>query len=234
MANADDDDELLNLQIDAQRMLDEVRPKPSEKSDKLFIPDADVDPWHSACLNYLHDHSAFYGDGYLKAGHVLVDHALKDSGDLDTLVYPIAFLYRQYLELRLKQIIDIALRLHDRASKPKLSHDIKSLWLAWRKLDEELYPGSTSKEQLDGIERLIDEFVAVDPTSQGFRYATDTKGNRSLAGLTLVNVRNLRDVMIKIADQLEYYYTGLYGELDAQAEAERCGQEMVPSDDYGE
>jgi len=45
-----------------------------------------------------------YASGYLEAANLLVEKALETGQRTDTLIYPVAFLYRHYLELRLKEI----------------------------------------------------------------------------------------------------------------------------------
>lgn len=70
-----------------------------KKGDELFKPDID---WkNNACLNFSHDMSEIYISGYKSAGDILVEHVKQKKRNQDFLVYPIGFLYRQYLELRL-------------------------------------------------------------------------------------------------------------------------------------
>ena len=63
----------------------------------LFISKAQPDPdWYlNACLHIGEGWDA-YAEGYKNAGDVLVQHVIDYSRDQDFLVYPIAFLYRQY------------------------------------------------------------------------------------------------------------------------------------------
>ncbi|HMK50182.1 MAG TPA: hypothetical protein VK435_09020, partial [Thermodesulfovibrionales bacterium] len=78
-------------------------PPPPSADDKLF-QSAD-DWWHNACLNYMHDSWPAYIIGYKKAADILVRHIKQKRRSQDTLVYPIIFLYRQYLELAIKNLI---------------------------------------------------------------------------------------------------------------------------------
>jgi len=54
-------------------------------------------------------------------------------------------------------------------------------------------------EELGHIGRLISEFSKVDPTSTAFRYPEDKDGGPSLPGLSQINLRNVQDVIGKIA-----------------------------------
>ncbi|MCI5221569.1 MAG: hypothetical protein D3924_02515 [Candidatus Electrothrix sp. AR4] len=80
-----------------------------QKYPELFIG---CDDWEmNACLNFSHDMSYGYIEGYLRAADRLVKHVFDTSKDQDVLVYPIAFMFRQHIELRLKSIIDIGRKL---------------------------------------------------------------------------------------------------------------------------
>ena len=72
--------------------------------------------------------SEFYIRGYKKAADILVDHVLLTDSDLDTLVYPIVFLYRHYLELLVKNIIENGAKYLGIEEKPKTNHHLDTLW----------------------------------------------------------------------------------------------------------
>ncbi|GAC19580.1 hypothetical protein [Paraglaciecola arctica] len=62
--------------------------------------------WQSnACVNCSHDSIGLYIDGYRQAADTLAHKVVESSRDQDILVYPIVFLFRQYIELQLKRII---------------------------------------------------------------------------------------------------------------------------------
>jgi hypothetical protein len=80
-------------------MHDDLGPWP-KKGNQLFKSDAD---WiNNACLNFKEDQLNLYAIGYKRAAELLLEHVKNSGRDQDTLVYPIIFLYRHYLELRLK------------------------------------------------------------------------------------------------------------------------------------
>jgi len=73
------------------------------KGDHLFVERED---WYSnAVLNSRRDNLSLYAVGYKRAGEMLVEAVVQSRKDYDSLVFPIVFVYRQYLELRLKQLI---------------------------------------------------------------------------------------------------------------------------------
>jgi hypothetical protein len=170
------------------------------KGDHLFVERED---WYSnAVLNGQRDNLSLYAVGYKRAGEMLVEAVVKSRKDYDSLVFPIVFVYRQYLELRLKQLIRDSERLLDDTSGFPTTHKIAELWKLCRPLlnQEELYVGD---QVLDAIEELITEFADVDEDSYAFRYPTDTKNNPSLPDLSYVNLLNLAEVIKKMAHFLE-------------------------------
>src|SRR4030042_2814002 len=88
----------------------EPPPLPSAE-DKLFTTAEDW--WNNACLNFIHNGWSIYAIGYKDAADILVSHIEEKRRYQDTLVYPIVFLYRQYLELALKDIIRKGQRLQE-------------------------------------------------------------------------------------------------------------------------
>jgi hypothetical protein len=90
--------------------------------DQLFGPDEDWD--NNACINFTFDRFNLYARGYLQAAELLVETIVNTHRSPHAVVYPIAFLYRHYLELRLKKIILWQRRRHvrDRAGNRQLEY----------------------------------------------------------------------------------------------------------------
>lgn len=164
--------------------------------DRLFTSQEDW--WNNACLNWCHDGWWLYASGYKDAADLLVQRVEERSAGQDSLVYPVLFLYRQYLELQIKDLIRQAHRLQDIAGDFPKHHRIDNLWEACHKLISEISPGDSVAE-LKEITRLIGEFSEVDPTSTAFRYPQDKDGNPSLPGISHINLRNVREVIGKIS-----------------------------------
>ena len=171
-----------------------------QKGDHLFVGREDW--YYNAVLNGQRDNLSLYAVGYKRAGKMLVEAVVKSRGDHDSLVFPIAFVYRQYLELRLKQLIRDSKRLLDDTSSFPATHKIAELWKMCRPLLNQV--GLNVGEQvLDAIEELIAEFAEIDEDSYAFRYPTDKKNSPSLPDLSCVNLPNLAEVIKKIANFLE-------------------------------
>ena len=171
-----------------------------QKGDHLFVEREDW--YYNAVLNGQRDNLSLYAVGYKRAGEILVEAVVKSRKDHDSLVFPIAFVYRQYLELRLKQLIRDSKRLLDDTSGFPATHKIAELWKICRPLLNEVEL-NVGEQVLDAIEELITEFAKVDEDSYAFRYPTDTKNNPSLPDLSYVNLPNLAEVIKKMANFLE-------------------------------
>ena len=105
-------------------------PKPD---DKLFVFADDFE--NNACIawpdwkNYAY---SFYEGARGLAEAVWAEPRIVD---LDSAIYPIAFLYRHYIELSLKWLIYLLRRLElNQRSIPKNTHDVHVLWQEARTL----------------------------------------------------------------------------------------------------
>lgn len=183
-------------------------PKPG---DILFRPDDD--PQSDACLNWALRGWDAYASGYLAAANLLVETVLKTGQRTDTLIYPVAFLYRHYLELRLKEIIVQGRMLLARQSDFKPVHQLDVLWNSVRLILEKVWPNGPTID-LDAVENVILQFHDLDLNSFAFRYPVDRKDNATLSGLKYVGPRNLRDVMRRTAGLLEASSSAISTYLD--------------------
>jgi hypothetical protein len=183
----------------------------------LFTSIAAPDPdWHlNACLDVDWD---VYAEGYKKGGDILVQYIMDNDWDQDFLVYPIVFLYRQYLELRLKELIHVSSRLLDQNIDIPRDHNLVSLWSKVSPNIEQVWPDSQTKRHLEAIKDRLEELCSVDPKSYAFRYPEDTKGAPTLAGMRQINLRRLKDVVQAISNVLDGSSLGMGEYLNAKHE----------------
>lgn len=148
--------------------------------------------------------------GYKKAADLLVAEVEKDQRNGASLVFPIVFNYRQFLELWLKYLIDTYGDTEGVAAEWS-THDIKELWERFRKILDsyELYNDDT-----DGVvEKILLDFARVDPKSFSYRYPVDKKGKMVALAQEQIDLQNLADVM----NGLEGYFYGCDGYLTNHA-----------------
>ena len=161
---------------------------------------SDNDPQSDAWLNWALTGWDAYASGYLEAANLLSEKVLETGQRTDTLIYPVAFLYRHYLELRLKELITQGRKLL--AGEPTLTHALDVLWNSVRLILEKVWPNGPTID-LDAVENVILQFHHLDLGSQAFRYPVDSKEDATLSGLKHVGLRNLREVMRRTAGLLE-------------------------------
>ncbi|HKS36938.1 MAG TPA: hypothetical protein VJW76_07105, partial [Verrucomicrobiae bacterium] len=98
--------------------------------DQLFKEDSDW--WHNARLSFGGKGWDSYAAGYKEAADSLARRFIKKWQGNDMLTYPMVFLYRHYLELRLKQVIILGQQLLDEpiAIQQEVleNHRLKDLW----------------------------------------------------------------------------------------------------------
>lgn len=161
-----------------------------------------------------------YVSAYKTAADMLSDHVIKDAVLGNSLIYPICFLYRQYLELRLKKLIISGRALLDDRTDPQHVHNLETLWRSCRAILEQVFPNeSTDAQQV--VEDCIREFSRVDPQSMGFRYPAAKDGQPTLGELKLshVCIQNLKHVMERMSGFLEGATGAVIDYLDAKHSA---------------
>jgi hypothetical protein len=152
---------------------------------------------YNACLNYTGKEFHIYSYGYQKAAERVIQSALHDQEPIDILIYPIIFLYRQFLELRLKELI-ICL---DSEAPVENHHHLLRLWQRFISLVEQT-DTNPKCEEFEATESLIREFTTLDPHSMVFRYPVDKKGEEHKKP-DLINIINLAEVMYRTSFFLE-------------------------------
>lgn len=189
---------------------DEVELPWPRVGDELFAPADDL--WLNAEIGALRGES--YTIGYKAAGDILVEHVAQHEIEADTLVFPIVFCYRQYLELLLKGVLADARRYYDVDDPAPSGHSLLVLWKPLRLLLARRWPDDPS--DLNAVEDGLRQFDAVDRGSYAFRYATTPAGESSLPPeFQQINLRNVGEVVERIGVFLESCATALIEELHA-------------------
>lgn len=176
-------------------------PKPD---DRLFISCED---WHhNACVS---THKIYaYIHGYKAAADALCDEAIERRGTLDTLIFPICNLYRHYLELHLKDIINWGRAVGGKGKNNRYSHSLEALWSEAEPTILLSWPDFPKSDTVN-LGRIIKEFHETDKSAQEFRYNKKTDGTMSLFNTTHINVRNLKEVMERVGNLLDSASEGL-------------------------
>ena len=113
----------------------------------LFTSAQDV--YNNACVNWFHDPLELYATAYKEAAEKLVKDVITSRRQRDTLVYPIVFLYRHYIELRLKEIIRAGRKFLDEPGDFPKHHRVRDQ--AYGHLQKELSRGSSRMRKISQI-----------------------------------------------------------------------------------
>jgi hypothetical protein len=189
-----------------------------EDGDQLFI-EKNYNP--TCCAHYGWEHHralAFesYLSGYKLAADLLIDKALEAAKKhhieiIDTLVYPIIYIYRQFMELSIKNIYINYCHLQREESKAiiKESHNLIK---AWEYIKPFVIKISDEDELKDVaiIEDYIKQFEKASKDSTEYRYPVNQKNNVILKEDTYLDLNNLKEKMDKFAN----YFDGLAGAMD--------------------
>ncbi|MFO7772842.1 MAG: hypothetical protein R6V59_02710 [Dehalococcoidia bacterium] len=157
---------------------------------------------HEPCVANVYPSDDVRALGFKSAADKLIDIALKNHGCADYLVYSIAYLYRMYIELRLKTIIESAEHIY------RKGHKLEQLLKEAKPVME-----SSSQwfgdQELEAVEEKIQEFCRIDPSSDAWRYSRDYDGDPTLQGIQTVDLKHLKQVMDSISTALEGSYTAI-------------------------
>jgi hypothetical protein len=168
-----------------------------EKGTSLFTLGND---WSNA---YVEQDWEMYIRGYVQAANLLVEYVGQSQLDSDILVFPIVFMYRQHLELRIKGLQLSAQELLNQSDGMKQTHDIKGLWEACSPLLQQIFKDQYL-EEFDTVKQIINQFSKIDPNSEGFRYPINRNGQQSLpAEFHHINLGHLAKTLSGIAKFLD-------------------------------
>ncbi|MCY3731169.1 MAG: hypothetical protein OXF98_07485 [Rhodospirillaceae bacterium] len=137
-----------------------------------------------------HSRLVLMTDGYKKAGDLMVEAAAgRDRLARDTLVFPIIFNYRHFLEISLAtygQAVGIAPNWR--------SHDLATLWGSVLEMLDRY--GTVDPDEADPVVgEIILEFAKIDPNSYAYRYPVDRQGRLLSVPQGDLHLPTLADVM---------------------------------------
>ena len=146
--------------------------------------------------------------GYKEAADLMVNSAASDRSKRDTLIFPIIFNYRQFLQLALKyQLAVYGPRV---GIQPNWNtHDLAALWSGFLAMLENY--GTEDPDKADPVVgEIILEFAKIDPRSYSYRYPVDRNGDPVPVAYSDLHLPTLADVMKAV----DAYFTGCDGYLD--------------------
>lgn len=177
----------------------------------------------------------YYTIGYLEAANEIIERTLNHtqnlsdymmSENLNTSVIPACFLYRQYLELTLKDIfIQFSGSNNDQIKKfiQKSSHNLKKIWKCSKPIIELVIfeDDIAKKSELEKIESYILEFAEEDPSSFKYRYPNTTQYEHVFSDKKIINIKRLKECI----NEIECFFSrGIFTSLEIRKWKNECDQ----------
>ncbi len=181
-----------------------------KKGDRAF-PAAISASGRAQPLAFVMPTESAYIAGYQRAADMIVEAAHDDDLNPDDLVFPVVYLYRHHLELMLKGLVRLGVRLGslDDCENNLGGHNLHKLWNKAKQLIKEVWPDSPD-DDVQAVEQVILQFHKLDPTGQAFRYARDTKGTPHLQNAPArVELVNLKATLDSVSTFLDAAYAGI-------------------------
>ena len=200
-----------NLEEAARSLIDSITyyvPEFPDSKDKLFVSCHDF--WElNACI-YKSENLDAYADGYLDAAKLLSRIVIHSGRGMDTLIYPMIFLYRHYLELKLKKLIRIGADITGEEISADLEetlsgHNLMKLWNHFKPSFLEVCGHESDfNEVRKGVESYINQIHSIDPESITFRYdrSKDQK-KHNLQEFKHINVLHFYEAIEKLTTLIE-------------------------------
>lgn len=163
--------------------------------------------------NFLVGNWSFFADGYKLAADMLVDQ-VEGNPPEDCLIAPILFLYRHWVELKLKELI-LSLKVFSVAEITRRNHH--HLYDLWSKVKTNLSClRDSSNKDFILLDARIKELDGLDPDGYRFRYPVNTQSEITELPESL-GIKNLKDTMDKINNAFGLIDGGIDGEMEGRA-----------------
>lgn len=173
-------------------------------------------------------HRDMYGSmvkGYSEMGKYLADCYIEESSKRDELFLPMCYLYRNALELELKQIWYEECGAPQQERLIKLKRGKHSFQKMWNIINTDILQHSQGQGDIAVIayaEKYIRQLHEFDLTSGVFRYPTDKFMKYHFKNRTYLDARNVADFMEEISqflqavDYMMNYHNQILGEMEAE------------------
>lgn len=174
-----------------------MRTELPQSTDNLFVEESDLKKgaWISNPTNKFF----LYSEGYREAGNKLYDYCIENPFFSNSLIYPIIYNYRHFLELRLKELILMGNEYIENDDDFPDQHSLTKLWNIYRNKLLPQIDTTIEIDTLDNVEKLINEFNTIDPKSMSFRYPVTKSPNRKKSiNMPTIDIENFRNVTLKL------------------------------------
>lgn len=178
-----------------------MKEKLPTKNDRLFIEE--IEKNYGAWMKDPPNKFFLYSEGYKDAGEKLFEFCIENKFYISSMIYPLVFNYRQFIELRIKELSMMGNTYLGNDIDFADEHSLLKLWNNYRnnilakihKVDDEI---------LNNVERIISEFNSEDPKSMCFRYPVTRAPNRKESvNRETIDLNNFKFVIDKL---INFFY----------------------------
>lgn len=140
-----------------------------------------------------------YVEGYRRAASAIYQSAVETHASPEYMLFPLAFAWRHYVEIALKDIIAASRELAGEEWGFPRGHNLLDLWRVARSLLGRI--GDPTAPELANVENNLREFDRIDQRGDGFRYPLDREGTLPTLqnAPDNVNLRLLHEAMDAVA-----------------------------------
>lgn len=163
----------------------------------------------NACIGG-HDSADAYVCGYANAAKLLARIVICSGRGMDTLVYPIVYLYRHCLEIQLKSLIRSGTYISGTTIDAELdevlgNHNLMNLWNRFQPFFQEISGHNKDFDSVKkGMESCINQIHMIDPASFAFRYDRSKKSrDHNLEGIKHINILQFCENVEKLTNMLD-------------------------------
>jgi hypothetical protein len=160
-----------------------------------------------------------YALGYFEAARRVWESIKASEVPIDVTVYPLAYLYRQGIELSIKHLCYYLSAAYSSGNTPELTHGLSENWHRLRRLLEEHAEqnnyGELQSDQLDAIGRLLSDFEKMDADSFVFRYPASKKGDLYLQNQSRIDLVQMNRILEAASHWFEDVMEGVREDLIA-------------------
>ena len=187
------------------------------KPDDVLIQAGNLNEGKVLFGDWLQGNWDLYADGYKVAADILVEQ-LEGNPQEDRLICPVLFMYRYFVELKLKHLILSLDRLSGtQISKEKFGkHHLSPLWIYVREHLDCVGGEGNSAELFASLGARIEELNQLDPDSMHFRYS-HSKAFQEMAIPDSLSMSNLKGTMNKINNAFGLIEAGIDYEMEGRA-----------------
>jgi len=160
-------------------------------------------------------HFLQYSIGYYEAANKIVESLFLQNHHIDLQIYPILYLYRQYLELMLKHLAITSSVIFKKGGRIKLDHDLNKIWtiLKGNICGHDL---KICEDDISIVHGVVTDISIIDPKGEVFRYPFNKELKANNIKIGIINIEIIHKLFQKVNSILSEIDT----RLDAIKEVE--------------